>query len=209
MGRQGGLLLACLATGCALALGVATASAGRLSITSQSISITWSAVRFNEGAAVCPVTMEGSLHGRTMAKSAGTLVGFVMRARTSRCSVGTAVLLTVEDGQTSTVPWHIRYDSFSGALPDITRVRWHIVGLSYRVLEELEFCLYTSTTTRPALLDLTREAGGAVTTAAFFGTEAIPLVAGNSVLCDQSGLLGGSGSVTLQGSATRVTLSLI
>jgi hypothetical protein len=156
------------------------------------------------------VTLEGSLHGRTLAKSAGTLIGYIMRARTSRCSVGTAVLLSPEDGQATTLPWHIRYDSFSGTLPNITRVRWHIVGLSYRVVDELEFCLYTSTTTRPALLDLTREGvSGALTTASWFGTEAIPLVTGNTVICDQSGLLGGSGSLTLQGSATRVTLSLI
>jgi hypothetical protein len=210
MGRHCGLPLACFAIACVLALGVATASAGRLSVTNQSISVTWSSFRFNEGRAQCPVTLEGSLHGRTIAKAAGTLIGYIQRARTSRCSVGTAVFLSVEDGQTSTLPWHIRYDSFTGTLPEITRVRWHIVGLSYRIVKELEFCLYTSTTTRPALLDVSRETGsGALTTASPFGTEAIPLVSGNVVICEQSGLLGGSGAVTLQGLSTRVTLSLI
>jgi len=210
MGRHCGLLLACIATACVLVLGVEMASAARLSVTNQSISITWGSVRFNEGAALCPVTLEGSLHGRTFAKVAGTLIGYIQRARTSRCSVGTAVLLSVEDGQTSTLPWHIRYASFSGTLPSISAIRWHIVGFSYRVVEELEFCLYTSTTARPALLDLSRDgATGAFTTASFFGTEAIPLTAGNVVLCDQSGLLGGTGAVTLQGLSTRVTLALI
>lgn len=211
MGRPGGLLLTCLATACVLALGVATASAVRLSVTNQSISISWSGLRFNEGRAQCPVTLEGSLHARTMVKSPGTLVGFILRARTSACSVGTAVLLSVEDGQTSTLPWHIRYDRFTGTLPAITSIRWHIVGFSYRVVEEFETCLYASTAARPALLDLSREEGGsgALTTGRFFGTEAIPLAAGNVALCEQSGLLGGSGSVTLPGSSTRVTLTLI
>jgi hypothetical protein len=115
----------------------------------------------------------------------------------------------VEDGQTSTLPWPIRYDSFTGTLPAISRVRWHIVGFSYRILKELELCLYASTTARPALLDVTREERGALTNGTFFGTEAIPLVSGNIGICEQSGLLGAGGAVTLQGSATRVTLTLI
>ncbi len=209
MGRRCGLFLTCLATACVLALAVATASANRLSVTNQSISITWSALRFNEGRAVCPVTLEGSLHGRTFAKVTSSLIGSIVRARTSRCSVGTAVLLSAEDGQTSTLPWHVRYASFSGTLPAITAMRWHIVGFSYRIVKELELCLYASTAERPALLDLSRGEGGALTTARFFGTEAIPLAAGNVVVCEQSGLLGGAGEVTLQGLPTRVTLTLI
>jgi hypothetical protein len=208
---QGRLLLTSLATVFVLALGVATASAVRLSVTNQSISITWSTFRFNEGRAQCPVTLEGSLHARTITKTSGLLIGYIVRGRTSACSVGSAVLLTPEDGQTSSLPWHIRYDSFAGTLPAITRIRWHIFGFSYRIVKELETCLYTSTPTRPALLDLTREGGGsgALTTGSFFGTEAIPLAAGNIAVCEQSGLLGGSGAVTLQGSSTRVTISLI
>jgi hypothetical protein len=209
MGRLCGLLPMCLATACVLALGVATASASRLSVSNQSISVTWSSLRFNEGRAQCPVTLEGTLHGRTIAKVAGTLIGYIVRARTSRCSVGTAVLLSVEDGQTSTLPWHIRYASFSGTLPVVTAVRWYIVGFSYRIVKELEFCLYTSTVARPALLDISREGSGALTTGRFFGTEAIPLTAGNVVVCEQSGLLGNAGEVTLQGLPTRVTLTLI
>jgi hypothetical protein len=210
MRRQGGLVLACVATAWTLALSVATASAARLSVTNQSISISWSALRFNEGRAVCPVTLEGSLHARTVAKSSGVLVGYIQRARTSRCSVGSAVFLSPEDGQTTSLPWHIRYDSFSGTLPAITRVRWHIFGLSYRILKELELCLYASDATHPALLDLTREGRtGAITTATFFGTEAIPLVSGGIGVCEQSGLLGGSGTVTLPGSSTQITLTLI
>jgi hypothetical protein len=210
MGREGRLLLTLLVGAGALALGVATASAARLSVTNQSISITWSSFRFNEGRAQCPVTLEGSLHARTMPKVQGQLVGYIMRGRTSACSVGSAVLLTPEDGQRSSLPWHIRYDSFTGTLPNIASVRWHIIGFSYRILKELELCLYASTAAHPALLDLSREGGsGALTTGRFFGTEGILLVAGNIAVCEPSGLLGGSGSVTLQGSATRVTLSLI
>jgi hypothetical protein len=144
-----------------------------------------------------------------MAKTSAAQIGYILRARTSACSVGTSVFLSVEDGQTSTLPWPIRYDSFTGTLPAIATVRWHLVGFSYRIVKELEFCLYTSTTTRPALLDVTREERGALTIGRFFGTEAIPLVTGNIGICEQSGLLGAGGAVTLQGSATRVTLSLI
>jgi hypothetical protein len=209
MVRPGSLLLTCLVTACVLALSVAVAPASRLGVTNQTFSITWNGVRFNEGRAVCPVTLEGSLHQQTMAKSAGALIGYVTHARTSTCSVGTAVLLTAEDRQTTTLPWHIRYGLYTGTLPTIATVRWLIVGLSYRIVKELEFCLYTSTAAHPALLDLTREAGGAITTARFFGTEGIPLVAGNIGVCEASGLLGGAGDMTLPGSATRLRLSLI
>lgn len=209
MVRQGSVLLTCLAIACVLALGVATAPAGRLSVTNQNFSVTWSGLRFNEGRAVCPVTLEGSFHARTITKTSAAQIGYIQRARTSACSVGTAVFLSVEDGQTSTLPWPIRYDSFTGTLPAIGSVRWHLVGFSYRIVKEFETCLYVSTTARPALLDVTREERGALTTGRFFGTEAIPLFAGNIGVCEQSGLLGAGGAVTLQGSSTRVTLTLI
>jgi len=211
MCRQGRLLVMLLVGAGALALGVATASAAKLSVTNQMIRITWSSVRFNEGRAQCPVTLEGSLHARTMQKVQGQEIGVIIAGRTGRCTVGSAVLLTAEDGQRTTLPWHIRYDGYSGTLPAITRLRWHIFEMSYRVVDELELCLYTSTPTRPALLDLVREEGGsgAIRSVSFFGTEAIPLVSGNPLICDASGLLGGSGSVTTWGSTTRVTLTLI
>jgi hypothetical protein len=207
---QGRLLLALLATVGAFALGVASSSAGRLSVSNQTMRITWNALRFNEGRAQCAVTLEGSLHSSTFAKSTSALVGHIVGGRTGTCAVGSAVLLTPENGQSSTVPWHVRYGSFSGTLPAIASIRLHIVGFSYRIVKELEFCLYASTAARPALLDLVREGGsGALTSASFFGTEGIPLVSGNIGICEPSGLLGGSGSPTIWGSATRVTLTLI
>lgn len=211
MCRRGRLLLTLLVGAGALALGVAAASAANFSVTNQTISVTWSSFRFNEGRAQCPVTLEGSVHARTLQKVQSLLVGNIIAGRTGRCSVGSAVLLTAEDGQRSSLPWHIQYGGFSGTLPAITRVRWHIFGLSYRIVKELETCLYSTSPTRPALLDLVREEGsGALRSASFFGTEAIPLATGNPLICEASGLLGGgAGPVTIWGSATRVTLSLI
>jgi len=212
MSKSVRLALGLVAAATMMAAFATSASARNFSTTSQTLRATWSAIVFTDpfgNTISCPVTLEGSFHARTMAKSPAALIGYVIRARTSACSVGTAVLLSVEDGQTSTLPWHIRYDSFSGTLPAIATVRWHLVGFSYRIVKELELCLYASTTARPALLDVTREAGGALTTGRFFGTEAIPLVSGNIGVCEQSGLLGGAGAVTLQGSSTRVTLTLI
>ena len=119
-----------------MALSVGTASARNLSVTSQTFRSTFHELEFVAGTVVntCDVTLEGSLHARTMPKVLNSLMGYVTRVDTANCRVVTTVL-------TETLPWHIRYRGFSGNLPNITLILVRVRG-NFRVatcLAETEF----------------------------------------------------------------------
>jgi len=112
------LALAGIGTTLLMALAVGPASARNLSVSNQNLRATFNNLEFTvEGVSTttCRVTLEGSLHTRTIVKSAGTLVGYVTRIITGQCSNGVTIL-------TETLPWHVRYIGFSGRLPDITLI---------------------------------------------------------------------------------------
>jgi hypothetical protein len=115
-----------------MALNVTTATARTLSIgPSQSFRETFNdlELRTLEIRDDCRLTLEGSLHARTMAKVAGSLIGYITRVRTGQCTVGTTLL-------TETLPWHVRYESFSGTLPNIT-----LLVVRFRYAFRWSFCL--------------------------------------------------------------------
>jgi hypothetical protein len=124
------LLLAALGATIVLGAFVSTASARNLSISTQFIRTAFTSVRFSEpfgGRTDCAVTLEGSLHTRTIAKVAGTLIGYITRADLGTCATGTATILR------ETLPWHVRYLAFAGTLPNITRLIINVIGASFRV----------------------------------------------------------------------------
>src|SRR5689334_4686012 len=101
-----------------LSAAISTASARNLSVSNQNIRVTWSRLEFRSPAVTvrCRVTLEGSFHRATIAKTRGTLVGAVTRADvdTANCTNARA---TAEG-----LPWHITYEGFVGTLPRITEV---------------------------------------------------------------------------------------
>jgi hypothetical protein len=110
-----------------MALAATTAAARNFSVGNQTFRGTFNNFEF-EAAAVrttCRVTLEGSLHTRTIAKVAGSLIGYITRATFGQCSAGTTVL-------TQTLPWHVSYESFSGRLPSITLLVLRMTGVSFR-----------------------------------------------------------------------------
>jgi len=109
------LILAGLGATLLMAFAIGAASARNLSISNQQIRGTFSDLEFRSpfGRNDCRVTLEGSLHARTIAKSPNALLGYVTRVIAGQCTLGTTVL-------TETLPWHVRYVGFSGRLPDIT-----------------------------------------------------------------------------------------
>jgi hypothetical protein len=72
----------------------------------------------------CDLTLEGSFHSRTFPKTPELLIGYLTRVGTANCTLTTTIL-------TATLPWHVRYTGFSGALPDITAIRARIVGVAF------------------------------------------------------------------------------
>ena len=98
-----------------LALIVSTANARIVDYSSSTYRITFSELEFVAGSVTntCAITLEGSLHARTMTKVLNSLMGYITRAEANNCRVVTTLL-------TETLPWHVRYRGFSGNLPNIT-----------------------------------------------------------------------------------------
>src|SRR5262249_52171492 len=112
----------------------------------------------SELVAFCPVTLEGSFHARTFAKVVGGLVGYVTRAVVQEAScrgeAGEASAMRVQ-ALTETLPWHVRYRAFVSLLPNPTAIRLDVVGAALRaVIAPFGECLFTSSATRPLVVDL-------------------------------------------------------
>src|ERR1044071_3581859 len=112
-----------------MAFALGTASARSLSISNQNIRATFANLELGvEGinTVTCRVTLEGSLHSRTIAKVRGALIGYLTRVSTNNCNRPVTIL-------TETLPWHVRYESFSGILPNITLIFIRSTGISFQV----------------------------------------------------------------------------
>jgi hypothetical protein len=133
MSRQPTAVLAAVIATIALGLAITTASARTFSISNQNIRASFRNLEFEpEGFSTisCRITLEGSFHSRTIAKVRGALIGYLTRVSTNNCNNGVTIL-------TETLPWHIRYESFSGILPNITLILVRTSPISF----QLEFGL--------------------------------------------------------------------
>jgi hypothetical protein len=200
-------LVACVAA-LVLATGVSTASARRLSFSSGPFRSVWTSAEFEireAGVIRCRLTLEGSLHSRTLSKVSGALVGYVTRASMgSPCTGGELHLLA------ETLPWHLRYNSFTGTLPAIETVRFQIVGFSLWLMWFEIRCLYVSTAARPIYATRFSEHTGPFGefTPARFDLEGT-LPEGGSFQCPNPIVIHGSGNFTVPGTSTAITVQLV
>ncbi|MGB2709981.1 MAG: hypothetical protein WBC33_00570 [Conexibacter sp.] len=92
-----------------------------------------------EGAAsvICEVLRTVSLH-RTISKVTGSLAGTVREVRVQNCTGGTVRVLV------ETLPWHLRFISFTGRLPfpDTIRFRRLAIAALVEAFFGLVRCLY-------------------------------------------------------------------
>jgi hypothetical protein len=118
-----------------MAFATSSPSARNISISHGGLfTAEWRPLRFvSDGlvAAECDVTFEGSFHYRTFLKVTNSLVGYITRAISNACRSGSATVLTAN------LPWHITYQSFEGALPNITGVRIALILAEYRLHERI------------------------------------------------------------------------
>jgi hypothetical protein len=181
----------------------ASVSARDLSFSNMQIRVTWAVLRVTATAeASCIVTLEGSLHSRTITKRPGALVGYV---------IGAALHCPVEV-RLSNLPWHVRYNSFFGGLPDITGIGAHIVDFTVLITEPFTECLYASTPASPVVVTYNRNTStGAITGARLEEAARIPLVMrlNGIVNCQENMRFSGTGSVMLSGRSTAITVTLI
>jgi hypothetical protein len=142
MRKSSKLLLTALTAALVLSIGAGSAFASRgVSVGTTTTRATSRALTFNspefEAPIVCRVQMTISLH-RTIAKSAGTLAGFVTAVTVNECRNGSATILA------GTLPWHTTYVSFAGTLPNITSIRLQLNGAAFLIVDGsgLARCLY-------------------------------------------------------------------
>jgi hypothetical protein len=193
-----------------------SAEAQRFETTNTSVRVTFPNLRFSNtvgtgGVEVtCPVTIEGTFHSRTITKTGEQLVGYVTRAiiNEPRC-----VFFNGAEGvsiQTSSLPWHIRYESFTGPLPEITRIQLRdaLMGLILRAFGV--GCLFKSTVASPVRGWAERNpTTKQVTNLTIERNTAIPRFEGSTFLCPSSGIFEGSGAVRVLGSTTTLVFILL
>src|SRR4029077_1421284 len=116
-----------------LASALGTASARNLSVNEQLINARWRSLEFSGAVTIrCPVTLEGSLHSRTIPKILRTLlIGAVSRVliKNESCTGGTASV--------PPTPWHLSYEGFRGVLPNITTVLVLLQRFLFRLIVEI------------------------------------------------------------------------
>lgn len=194
-------LLSITATAAVVWLGVLASSsvAGRLSLSSQTFRTTFPEVigRLPFGDAKCTMTVEGSFHSRTIVKVNESLVGYITRATLGACATGSMTVLT------ATLPWHLRYTSFVGTLPNISAIAMRAIGMSVQIREPVGItCLFRSTGSEPVpfVFDVS---GGTFIWSILSGVIRDSCGAESNF---QSGI---SNTLTVLNSSTRITLTLI
>jgi hypothetical protein len=208
-------LFATLAAGLALALAVNYASARNFGLSFELFRMVWSEpngtpmiIQLGTEAASpkvsCPVTLEGSFHRSTIAKTLNLLVGYITRGLIGEaltCRGGTATIAT------ETLPWHVQYMTFEGTLPMITRVYVLVIGLEMSAqVTGSSPCTVISETNTPARLGLFRGTGGVIEPAAWNTTIRM----GNFCLFGFAASPNGLATVRQLGSTTtKITLTLL
>jgi hypothetical protein len=186
-----------------MAFAVTTATARNFSLSNNNIRVTFNNLELAaEGLPTdtCHVTLEGSFHSRTFAKTVGTLLGYITKVTTGNCSTGTTVLA-------ATLPWHVRYTSFSGRLPNITLITGRVAGASFQVGEFGFNCLARADIES----NFVREAAGRITRVDV-PTQSVPLTNGPTFGCPaETGSFRSaeSGRTFLLGTTTGISVTLI
>ena len=188
-----------------------SATAGRFELSNQRIRTVFSPLVFTAPGATtvsCTVTLEGSFHTRTFAKTAGLLLGYITRAGFDlpNCrSTGLSTEIKVEAVRT-TLPWHVQYVDFSGALP-AAQPRIRLINIRFQLLRVplLGNCNYTGS---PNYI-VSGPAGGGINEGnASLRAEETLSFRGEPGSCPEY-RFSGRAPITLLGTTTPITLRLI
>jgi hypothetical protein len=217
------LLLTALTAALAMAVIVATASARNIELAEaedQRFRATWTPLEFTSiGGLIrirCNITLRGSFHYRTHAKTR-SLIGYVTSAAVTRpCTGGEMFILNgterLPGGTTpaTSLPWHIQYDSFTGTLPRITGMRVALINFSFLLIAGGNQCLYRSTNTEPlfGILNITTATGVASSLTAD-NNSSIPLSATLAGICPATFRFAGTTSSLTDGGGGTIVVRLI
>ncbi len=159
------LLLAVIGAAVLFSTLVSSASARNISTSSQTTTALWRRLVFAGGiggAAECEIKISGSFHTWTIAKITTALVGYITEGTILRCARGSGTI------NQASLPWHRRYASFNGTLPNITSTAETISGAEWTVREPGGI---TCTVTGATLTASITVSSGTVTRASASGTS--------------------------------------
>jgi hypothetical protein len=211
MATHARILVAALCAATALAVCVGTATARRLATSENHFLTHLREITFEGGgtSVVCALSLEGSFHARTIEKIVGSLIGYISEARFKRpCTGGEAWMQTTQEGREESLPWHILYERFIGALPNITGIETTVDNGLWAIAAGGVTCVYRSSTASPLRGIINREAGAKVTGDRASETSPIPKVEG-SLFCPNSATLKGTGIVGTQVGYRELTITLV
>jgi hypothetical protein len=204
------LLLAALAVSLTLAFAVGTATAGRLRTSDIDIYIIWDALsdRLTIGGELeteCNLTLLGHFDSLTIDKIKEKK-GDIDHAEIAACKPAPSIVLD------ETLPWEVTYQSFTGRLPTIQRVRLLLIRVAFLVeFGAFAECLITTTAANPAAGEAIIGAGGAVTGLDYDQNDTIPLtdLPPFSFLCDGQELTADGTADVESGAGADIDVTLI
>jgi hypothetical protein len=197
------LLLAALTAAITLGALVGVSGANRIATSSSTFRMSFANMKLIGFATVtCKVTMEGSYHSRTIAKVAEALIGYVTKVTVQECTGGSATAVGL--------PWHMRYEGFTGTLPRIETLKEKVVNGAFEVTAIGITCKFAGTTASPMKGIVTRNtASGVAESLRVDETSPIPVSSGGFG-CGTSGRLEGrSGAITVGGGTASITVTLV
>jgi len=173
-----------------------SASARNFSGSEQRNTGLWTRLDFSGGFGTveCEVKLSGSLHTRTATKTVNSLIGYITEGTVLRCSRGSATI------NQASLPWHRRYRSFTGTLPNITGQSETITGAEWSAREPTFGITCTVPRATSSVIGTYTISGGTVTRAD---------VSGSSPCGSFTGSLAGSTTNVTNGAGARITVTLI
>jgi hypothetical protein len=213
------LILGALTAVLVFAAAVDTASANRLSVSSNTFRATWRPLTFSTGAeaegitVACNVTLEGSFHYNTMTKVRNALIGYIAKAAATHPCSGSGEAWYANGVESNelgtfrnTLPWHVTYQGFEGTLPTMSElVIIHKLLIITRTIGVL--CEYNGFAEGSLKLQRT----GVATSILPNPLSSIPKTSGG-ILCPSRGFFSANAensAATALGTATLITVRLI
>jgi hypothetical protein len=191
-----------------LASAVNAASARNLEVSNQRFRVTWSRMEFQTPTIVvtCQVTLEGSMHSRTIPKVERLLIGAITRInmKEESCTGGSG-------RPEQPAPWHISYEGFTGRLPNIETVRFLSSRWVFAITSSGVTCKYGTATQNITGSAIINGSGEVTNEQALAGRSRVELLEGG-ILCPASGTMvtgATDGVVTLLATTTRIRITLI
>ncbi len=140
----------------------------------------------------CEVKLSGSFHSRTIAKVTTTLIGYITEGTVLRCARNSVTI------NQSSLPWHRRYASFGGTLPNITGFSESVSGAEFNIREPSGI---TCTVTGATMAFTYVVSSGPVTRATVSGTSRCSGFFTLTVAGEETNVTNGAGA--------RITITLI